>query len=91
MKFTVHKLRVGDMVRAQIVEVLRAGRGESTAGEELIVSFQGDLVRVQNKSQMIFQAGDKILVKVTQITPLLFQLVGSEDKQRGATRINLQA
>lgn len=91
MKFTVHKLRVGDLVRAQIIEVLRPGRGESGSGEELIVSFQGDLIRVQNKSQSAFVSGDKILVRVTQVSPLLFQLVGADDAKRGATRINLQA
>jgi len=83
MKFTVHKLRVGDLIRAQIVEVI----GD---GDELIVSFQGDLIRVQNKSLCQLKAGEKILVRVTQTAPLFFQLVGETDEKRGATRINLQ-
>ena len=83
MKFTVHKLRVGDHVRAQVVEYV--------GDDELSVSFQGDLIRVQNKSQRQLRAGDKILVRVTNITPLFFQLVDENDRLRGATRINLQA
>jgi c-di-AMP phosphodiesterase-like protein len=83
MKMTVHKLRVGDLIRAQIIEVIGAG-------DELIVSFQGDLIRVQNKSLSTLRGGDKILVRVTQTAPLFFQLVSEDDEKRGATRINLQ-
>jgi hypothetical protein len=82
MKFTVHKLRVGDLLRAQIVEVV--------GHDELIVSFQGDLIRVQNKSFSHLRSGDKILVRVTQTSPLFFQLVSESDERKGATRINLQ-
>jgi hypothetical protein len=82
MKFTIHKLRVGDLVRAHIVECV--------GPDVLIVSFQGDLVRVNNKSHRGLRAGDKILVRVTQISPLLFQLVENQESSRGATRINLQ-
>lgn len=82
MKFTVHKLRIGDLVRVQVVELV--------GGDELIVSFHGDLVRVQNKSLQSLRSGDKILVRVTQVSPLFLQLVDENDRARGATRINLQ-
>ena len=91
MKFTMHKLRVGDIVRAEVTEAL----GAHVAGgigrlDDLIVSFQGDLVRVRNESHRRWRVGEKILVRVTQVSPLLFQLVNEDHEKRSATRINVQ-
>jgi hypothetical protein len=81
MKHTVHRLRVGDQVWAQIVE-----RVSST---EFIVSFYGDLIRVRNESPNAFVAGDKVLVRATSLSPLSFKLVPQAEAARGANRLNL--
>lgn len=83
MKFTVHRLRIGDLVWAQIVEFVGA--------DECIVSFQGDLIRVRNESMNKLSINEKILVRVTAINPLAFQLLTDADKKSGATRINITA
>jgi hypothetical protein len=81
MKFTVHKLRIGDHVWAQVMEHV----GE----QELIVSFYGDLIRVRNESLRQLHLGDKVLVRVAAINPLAFQLVSEEERRKGATRLNV--
>lgn len=81
MKFTVHKLKIGDLVRAQVVEYL--------SDKECIVSFHGDLVRVKNESATALVPNDKVLVRVIAIHPLTFQVISAADHSRGATRINI--
>lgn len=82
MKFTVHKLRVGDTLWVQIIEKVE--------NNEWIVSFNGDLSRVKNESLVRLNVGDKTLVRVLSVNPLAFQLVTDSDRRRGASRINLQ-
>ena len=67
MKFTIEKLKVGEQVTAQVAEVLIAG--------QILVSFRGDLVRVENRTHLRLAAGDRIRLRVTSIDPLGFQLV----------------
>jgi hypothetical protein len=81
MKFVMHKLRIGDLVWAQVVECI----GTS----EFIVSFQGDLIRVRNESLTQLPLDEKVLVKVASVNPLTFQLLSDADRKRGATRINI--
>ena len=83
MKFTVHKLRVGDQVWAQVVE--------HVSPDEFIVSFHGDLTRVRNESLKKLKLNEKILVRVLTVKPLEFQLVVDVNKKSGATRINITA
>jgi hypothetical protein len=83
MKFTVHKLRIGDKVWAQIVEHVSAS--------EFIVSFQGDLIRVRNESLSELSINDKVLVRVMAVNPLAFQLLIEGERQSGAIRIDVRA
>jgi hypothetical protein len=80
MKFTLHKLKIGDQVWAQVVE--------HVSSEEFIVSFHGDLIRVRNESLKAFALDEKVLVKVTAVNPLSFQLLPLGDC-REATRLNV--
>ena len=66
MKFTIPKLKVGDVVNADVVEVL--------GSDTLIVSFNGDLVRVANESPRHFEKGHRIPLQVATTRPLSFKL-----------------
>ncbi len=81
MKFTLNKLKIDDHVWAQIVETI--------SPSEFIVSFQGDLTRVRNESLKALAINEKVLVKVTAINPLAFQLMPFPDRSRRATRIDV--
>lgn len=81
MKFTLHRLKIGDVVRAQIVELFADG--------ECIVSFQGDLIRLRNESVAKLQLSDKILVRVIATRPLLFQMLQVSDREQKPTRLNI--
>lgn len=70
MKFTLPQLKVSQRVWALIEEVV--GR------EDLIVSFQGDLIRVQNQSQRRFRPGQRIQLVVASTDPLGFRLIDSK-------------
>jgi hypothetical protein len=82
MKSQIHKLRIGDLLWATIEEVITAN--------EYIVSFQGDLVRVKNQTQKVFQSSEKMLVRVIAIDPLEFQMV-SEPYKKNLGRIDVNA
>lgn len=69
MKFTVNRLKVGDRMEAVAVE--------SVGSHHLIVSFNGDLIRVENRSQRKIRAGERIPLIVIQVNPLSFQLAPS--------------
>ena len=79
MKHVIHKLRVGDKVWAQVVEIL--------PDQMMIVSFYGDLVRVKNESPKSFRVGDKVLVRAAQLQPLQFQII--TERQERANRLNV--
>lgn len=80
MKFTVHKLKIGDQVWAQIVE--------NVSSSEIIVSFHGDLIRVRNESQCVLSLNEKVLLRVIALSPLSFQLI-SNGANQNATRLNV--
>ena len=81
MKFTLHKLKIGDLLRAQVVEMVNPA--------EYIVSFYGDLIRVRNESQKTLAVNERVLVRVIAIKPLAFQMVTEGEVSRGANRINV--
>jgi hypothetical protein len=57
---------VGDVVRGQVQETLGGG--------DLIVSFQGDLLRLDNRTGRQFWAGDWVFLRVAGANPLRFRL-----------------
>ena len=69
MKFTVNKLKMGDRVNAVAIE--------SVGPNHLIVSFNGDLIRVENRSQKKIKEGERIPLVVAQVNPLTFHLAPS--------------
>ncbi len=66
-KDQVLSLKTGQKVWATVEDVL--------VGEELIVNYHGDLLRVANQSQRRFRPGQRIQLNVTSTTPLQFQLL----------------
>ena len=66
MKFHLPQFQPGDRVEAKVTEIQRDG--------SMVVEFQGDLIRVQNKTQRRFQMGQNISLVVTAINPYAFRL-----------------
>ena len=75
MKFVVHDLRVGEITTAKITEIL--------SETEVIMSFAGDLLRVQNLSRRKLRVGEFVQCKVTQLQPLRFELKHSSSSRPG--------
>lgn len=59
-------LKINDVVSAQIVEVV--------ASNEYIVALDGDLIRVKNSTHHNFNLNEHVLLRVTAVAPLTFQL-----------------
>lgn len=64
MKNVIPGLSIGDCLDAEIIECV--------SETDLICSFQGDLLRVQNLSTTPMQPGQKITLQVLSIRPLKF-------------------
>ncbi|HRO67426.1 MAG TPA: hypothetical protein PL182_07670 [Pseudobdellovibrionaceae bacterium] len=64
MKNVIPTLKTGDRLQAEIIECLSA--------TELICSFEGDLLRVQNLSATPLKPGQQIHLKVLSTNPLKF-------------------
>ncbi|MCH2532829.1 MAG: hypothetical protein MK008_00135 [Bdellovibrionales bacterium] len=63
----VQKLRLNQIIQAQVVEIQRH--------QSLIVSLSGSLFRVTNTTGKSFQLQEKVNLKVIQVKPLAFQLI----------------
>ena len=72
MKFYFDKLEIGDVVRAQVAEVLDAG--------QVIISLHGDLARAANETRRVLKEGDSVKLRVSATNPLAFRVV--EDERR---------
>jgi hypothetical protein len=75
MKFVVQDLRVGEITTAKITEIL--------SETEVIMSFAGDLLRVQNLSRRHLRVGDIVQCRVTQVQPLRFELARAQAGRSG--------
>jgi hypothetical protein len=58
--------KINDVVSAQIVEAVSDG--------EYLVSLDGDMLRVKNSTGHSFNPNEYVLLRVTAIAPLAFQL-----------------
>lgn len=67
MKPHLRSLRKGQEVWATVEEIM--------AGEELLINFSGDLVRVQNKTLTPFRVGQRVQLQVQSLIPLKLKLV----------------
>ena len=66
MKFTLPKLRLGQALQAEVVEMNRDG--------SFIVNFEGDLLRVVNHAKVNIVPQQIVYLVVTQLQPLKFQI-----------------
>jgi ribosomal protein L19 len=66
MKFAVPLLKVGDRVHVRVEEILDQ--------REIMISYAGDLLRVQNETARQLRVGDFVEVIVAGQHPLRFQL-----------------
>jgi hypothetical protein len=66
VKPTLSHLKVGDQIKGRILEIQDDG--------SMVISFQGDLIRVCNQTQKILKCGSAIDLIVTAISPYAFRL-----------------
>lgn len=66
MKFILNRLALGDRLWGKVEEIL--------PGNELLMNFDGDLIRVQNEAGRPWKRGDRVEVIVRALEPLRFQL-----------------
>jgi hypothetical protein len=69
MKMTVPGFRLGDVVRAKVVDVIPP--------EHFIIEFYGDLLRVKNQSRRRLKKGQSIQLRVRAVQPLEFQVLST--------------
>ena len=72
MKPSILSLKKGQRLWA-IVE-------ETIAGNELIINFSGDLLRVLNSSVRNFRAGERVQLEVETLSPLQLKLVAARSR-----------
>lgn len=73
MKQVLGDLKLGESLLGTVVELL--------PGDELLMSFSGDLVRVHNETKRELKVGERVTVVVTAVSPPRFRLP-SERKDR---------
>jgi membrane protein implicated in regulation of membrane protease activity len=79
MKFVLRDLKTGDRLRGKVAEIL--------AGDEVLISFDGDLIRARNETARPLVTGQSVVVTVTAVAPLRFQLLGS--RRTGRLDVNV--
>lgn len=80
MKKVVPHLKVAQKVWALVEEII---------GTDLIVSFQGDLIRVGNQSGRRFRPGQRIQLQVAGIQPLSFKLLESRNTHSTISKLDI--
>lgn len=77
MKFILRNLQIGQSIHGKVEELL--------PGDELLINFAGDLLRVHNETRRALCIGSSVTVVVKAVQPLRFQLVEerSEQKRKG--------
>ncbi len=67
MKQIIGRLRRGERIEGRVEEIQAHG--------ELLVNFQGDLLRVSNESHLNLKPGEVVQLEVTATAPLRFQVI----------------
>jgi hypothetical protein len=75
VKPNVFALKLGQKVWATVEEVLDSN--------DILVNFDGDLLRIGNKAERAFRPGQRIQLHVSSIEPLQFRLVETKRLQLG--------
>jgi ribosomal protein S1 len=70
VKLTLSHLKVGDFIEGRILEIQDDG--------SMVVSFQGDLIRVSNQTQKTLKCGSFIDLIVTAVSPYAFRLAENQ-------------
>ena len=81
MKQSLRGLQIGQSVRAKVTELL--------PGDDLLISFDGDLLRVHNETRRALRVGDEVVLIVKAVRPLRFQLAPERSEQRLRGRIDV--
>lgn len=67
VKQKIKHLKRGDHIEGRITEI--------QPDSNLLIYFEGDLLRVENKTHQIFKVGQVISLYVTTVHPLSFRLL----------------
>lgn len=81
MKFVVRDLKLGESLNGQVEEIL--------SGDDLLINFGGDLLRVHNETRRPLRIGDSVTVVVRALEPLRFQLLEERSEQRRRGHLDL--
>lgn len=81
MKFVLRNLKVGESLKGCVEEMHPNG--------EILISFQGDLLRVQNQTGRRFHLGDSVQLIVKAVNPLRFQLLPDSEEMRRRGKIDV--
>ena len=81
MKSALLDLKLNETLRGKVVEIFPDG--------ELLMSFAGDLVRVQNETRRPFEVGQLVVVIVKAIEPVRFQLSESHGRAQRNGRLDV--
>jgi len=67
MKPHIRSLKTGVQVWALVEECLE--------GNEVVINYNGDLIRVVNESSKIFRVGERVQLRVMAVQPLEFKIL----------------
>ena len=79
MKATLLRVKRGDRLRARILEL--------QAGGDILISFDGDILRVRNETNRALRVGQVVTVFVIETSPLRFQL--ASERRTGHLDVNV--
>lgn len=81
MKFVLRNLKVGESLHGRVEEMLANG--------EILINFEGDLLRVQNQTDRRFQTGDFVKLIIKAVNPIRFQLLPDSQEMRRRGKIDV--
>lgn len=81
MKSSLRDLIRGDVIQGRVEEILPR--------RDLIISFQGTLLRVNNETQRDLKPGANVTLVVQAVQPLRFRLLPSRDELKRNGRIDV--
>jgi hypothetical protein len=82
MKLSLPDVKLGQTIKAKVDDIL--------PGNELLINFHGDLIRVANETTKIIKRGQMIELIVTAIKPLQFRLAShANDNKSGRPKLDM--
>ena len=80
MKPQIYLLKAGQRVWAIVEETMAEG--------EVLINYNGDLVRVVNSTEKNFRSGERVQLEVEGLSPLRFKLVQLSPRRPNGTRLD---